>query len=153
MSWPRSSPRCLAKEPSQRPLASELAARLSAAPAPVADAPGAADPFATFLGELRRRHVYQVGAAYTVAALGVLALAQGVDLAFALSRTAYQILVGSMLAGFPVALVLAWAYDIRAGRIHRTSGPRATPQSRALLWGGLLGSLLFAAVVGWLLLG
>jgi serine/threonine-protein kinase len=145
--------RCLAKEASRRPLASELAAQLAPAPATRAiQEETVAGSLAVLLGELRRRRVYQVAAAYTAVALGVLAVAQVVYEAFNLSRTGYRVLVGTTLAGFPLALVLAWAYDIRAGRIHRTRGERATAGARVLLWGGLAGSLLLAGLAGWLLL-
>jgi tRNA A-37 threonylcarbamoyl transferase component Bud32 len=111
-----------------------------------------ADPLAHFLAELRRRHVYQVLAAYGAVALAVLGIAQGVYDAFDFSRTSYRILVSATLAGFPLAMVLAWVYDIRAGRVQRTQGMRASKPARMLMWAGLAVSLLVAMVAGWFLL-
>jgi tRNA A-37 threonylcarbamoyl transferase component Bud32 len=159
--------RCLAKDPNQRPLAREVAARLSAGEAAAGadarpgagagaaaggSAGGAAGPFAHFLAELRRRNVYQVMAAYSALAIAIFGIAQGVFEAFDLSRGAYRLVVGATLAGFPVALVLAWVYDIHSGGIRRTRATGSTARARALMWAGFVTSLLVAAGVGWLLL-
>jgi eukaryotic-like serine/threonine-protein kinase len=111
-----------------------------------------ASPLAHFLAELRRRHVYQVLAAYGAIALAVLGIAQGVYDAFDFSRTSYRILVSATLAGFPVAMILAWVYDISAGRVQRTEGVGAGASARMLMWAGLVVSLLVAVVAGWFLL-
>jgi tRNA A-37 threonylcarbamoyl transferase component Bud32 len=157
--------RCLAKDPMQRPLAREVAARLSAdggaaeagawpgaGVAAGASAGGAGGSFAHFLAELRRRNVYQVMAAYSALAIAIFGIAQGVFEAFDLSRGAYRLVVGATLAGFPVALVLAWVYDIHSGGIRRTRPTGSTARARALMWGGFVTSLLAAGGVGWLLL-
>jgi serine/threonine protein kinase len=142
--------RCLAKDPKQRPLATEIVAQLEGAPS--GSAAAEAGSVGQFLAELRRRNVYQVMAAYSALAIAVLGISQGVFEAFELSRATYRLVVGATLAGFPVALALAWVYDIRAGAIERTRPARGTPRTRALAWGGLTASLLVAAAVGWLLL-
>jgi tRNA A-37 threonylcarbamoyl transferase component Bud32 len=163
--------RCLAKDPNQRPLAREVAARLSADEAaaeasarPAAgtgagsgaaaggSAGGATGSFAHFLAELRRRNVYQVMAAYSALAIAIFGIAQGVFEAFDLSRGAYRLVVGATLAGFPVAMVLAWVYDIHSGGIRRTRPTGSTARARALMWVGFVTSLLLAGGVGWLLL-
>jgi serine/threonine protein kinase len=146
--------RCLAKDPNLRPRAQEIAAALAAAPAtatagPVED-PG---PIAQLLEELRRRRVYKVLVGYGAFALAVFGVAQGIDQAFPLSRLANQVLVLATLAGFPLALILSWIFDIRAGRIQRTRAVAASPRARMLMWLGLGVSVLTAAVLGWLLLG
>jgi serine/threonine protein kinase len=143
--------RCLAKEPAQRPLANELAARLAApADAPVDD-PGSSS-IAVFLSELRRRHVYRVAAAYAAVALATFGVAEVIYDAFELPVTFYRVVVSSILGGFPVTLVLAWLYDIRGGGIQRTPDVDASGRTRILLWSGLGLSLLFAVLIGWLLL-
>lgn len=65
-----------------------------------------------FLEELRRRHVYQVAAAYIAVGLSVLGAAEVVldPLGLGAARPFLVILV---LLGFPLALVLAWAYQVR----------------------------------------
>ena len=69
--------------------------------------------FSRFLSELKRRKVYRVGVVYVLVALGV---AQGADWAFdllELPNVASQVVALLLAMGFPIALVLAWAYEIR----------------------------------------
>ena len=65
-----------------------------------------------FSAELTRRHVYRVGAAYVVVGLGVLGAAELILDPLGLGA-ARPIIVVLTLLGFPLALVLAWAYEIR----------------------------------------
>jgi serine/threonine protein phosphatase PrpC len=118
--------RCLAKDPNLRPRAQEIAAALAAAPTPAAATVPADDlgPIAQLLEELRRRRVYKVLVGYGAFVLAVFGVAQGIDQAFPMSPLVNQIMVVATLAGFPLALVLSWVFDIRAGRIERT---RAIP--------------------------
>ena len=61
-----------------------------------------------------------------------------------------------MLAGFPIALILAWVFDIRAGKITRTQvGASETEgeggrQRRVLQIVGLAVILAIAALYGWI---
>lgn len=65
-----------------------------------------------FLAELKRRKVYRVGTAYVVVGLAVLGAAELIldPLGLGALRSFVVVLV---LLGFPIALVLAWAYEIR----------------------------------------
>jgi TolB-like protein len=65
-----------------------------------------------FLGELKRRRVYKVAVVYVVVGLGVLGAAEVIldPLGLEALRAFIVILV---LFGFPIALVLAWAYELR----------------------------------------
>jgi TolB-like protein/tetratricopeptide (TPR) repeat protein len=66
---------------------------------------------AEFFAELKRRHIYRVGAAYVVVAW---ALAQGVDMlsqVFELPGWIARPAVILLAAGFPVALVAAWMIE------------------------------------------
>lgn len=82
---------------------------------------------ASFLGELRRRKVVRVGIAYGAAAFVVLQIADLVFPALSVPDWCYRFLVIGCLAGFPIALVLAWLYDITPEGVRRTgkrdSGP------------------------------
>jgi serine/threonine-protein kinase len=71
-----------------------------------------ADRLRTFLGELKRRKVYHVGLAYVAVAAGVLGVCDaGIpDALWARLQVPVGIL---LLVGFPIALVLAWAYEVR----------------------------------------
>ena len=66
----------------------------------------------TFLAELKRRRVYQVAAVYIVVGLGVLGAAEVIldPIGLGALRPPIVILV---LLGLPIALVLAWAYEIK----------------------------------------
>jgi len=65
--------------------------------------------------------VYRVAAAYVIAAGGVIQLASAAFPAWELQTGRCVWLIALLLLGFPIALVLAWAYDITA------QGVRATP--------------------------
>ena len=72
------------------------------------------------LGELRRRHVYQVAATYAAMALAALQIGQLVLPVLPLPGWSYAGLVVLATAGLPVVLTLAWIYDIsltRTGRV------------------------------------
>jgi len=65
-----------------------------------------------FFSELKRRKVYHVAAVYVVVGIGVLSAAEVIldPLGFQNLRPYIVILV---LLGFPIALILAWAYEVR----------------------------------------
>jgi hypothetical protein len=67
---------------------------------------------ASFLAELKRRKVYRVGTVYVVVGAGIIGLGEA-----ALPTGIWegiQIPVGIIiLVGLPIALVLAWAYEVK----------------------------------------
>src|SRR5437870_12761591 len=73
-----------------------------------------------FFAELQRRQVYKVGAAYAVAGWLLVQIVTQVFPIFEVSALAQRIIVLVIVAGFPVALVLAWLFDITAQGIVRT---------------------------------
>jgi TolB-like protein/Flp pilus assembly protein TadD len=78
-----------------------------------------------FFEEVRRRKVYRVAAAYIIAAGGIIQLASAAFPAWELPNWALRLVIVLLLLGFPIALMLAWAYDITA------QGVRATPPTAA----------------------
>ena len=66
----------------------------------------------SFFFELRRRKVYRVAVAYMVGAGGVIQLASAVFPAWELPNWALRLTIVLLLAGFPIALLLAWAFDV-----------------------------------------
>ena len=73
-----------------------------------------------FFGELKRRNVYKVAVAYIVAGW---ALAQGIAQVFPVfdvPNWAIRLIVILIIIGFPVALVLSWAFEITPEGIKRT---------------------------------
>lgn len=78
-----------------------------------------------FFEEVKRRKVYQVAVAYVIAAGGVIQLASASFPAWELPNWALRVVIVLLLVGFPIALLLAWAFDITA------QGIRATPDATA----------------------
>jgi TolB-like protein/cytochrome c-type biogenesis protein CcmH/NrfG len=81
----------------------------------------------TFFGELKRRNVYKVALAYVV---GGWALAQGLAQVlpvFNVANWVIQLLVVLIVLGLPIALVLAWAFELTPQGIKRTETADAMP--------------------------
>jgi TolB-like protein/Flp pilus assembly protein TadD len=81
-----------------------------------------------FFDEVKRRKVYQVAAAYIIAAGGIIQLASAAFPAWELPNWALRLVIVLLLMGFPIALILAWAYDITAQGVRATPAP-AVPGS------------------------
>jgi TolB-like protein/Tfp pilus assembly protein PilF len=84
-----------------------------------------------FFEEVRRRKVYRVAAAYVIAAGGIIQFASAAFPAWELPDTILRVLIVCLLMGFPVALMLAWAFDITVDGIRVT--PDGTSKSHARL--------------------
>src|SRR6266702_1075086 len=78
-----------------------------------------------FFEEVKRRKVYRVAAAYIIAAGGIIQLASAAFPAWELPNWALRLVIVLLLIGFPIALILAWAFDITA------QGIKAAPTSGA----------------------
>lgn len=81
----------------------------------------------SFFGELKRRNVYKVAAAYVVAAW---ALAQGLAQVlpvFEIPNWTVRLLIVLLILGFPVAVVLSWVFEITPEGIKRTEDVEGTP--------------------------
>lgn len=148
--------RCLQKKPEHRPSAELLRRRIGAKDG----GPSSREPegaVESFLAELKRRRVYKVGAAYGAFILVVLAFVDAAlpVLPFALPDWTDSAIVTSTLAGLPVALILAWFYDLTAGGVERTASPvEGTSRGvRLLQAGGLVITLAVAGLIGWWFLG
>ena len=92
---------------------------------------------ANFFAELKRRHIYRVGAAYVVAAWGV---AQVIDLlsqVFALPAWIAQPVIMVIAVGFPIALLITWVVESKPQQVI-ASAVRSKPTT--LDW------MLFSAV-------
>src|SRR5262245_16357327 len=74
-----------------------------------------------FFEEVQRRKVYRVAAAYIIAAGFIIQIGSAVFPALDLPGWAFRLVVVLLLMGFPIALILAWAYDVTP------QGIRATP--------------------------
>jgi TolB-like protein/Tfp pilus assembly protein PilF len=98
-----------------------------------------------FFSELKRRNVYKVAVAYAIAGW---ALAQGIAQVFpvfGVPNWIVQLIVLLIVIGFPIALVLAWAFELTGEGLKRTeeadfARPRA--KSHAWIYVALIGAVL-----------
>src|SRR5436190_6103006 len=74
----------------------------------------------SFFTELKRRNVYKVAVAYGVVSWLVIQVSSTILPTFHAPEWALQTLVVVIALGFPVALVLAWVFELTATGIVRT---------------------------------
>jgi TolB-like protein len=74
-----------------------------------------------FFAELKRRNVYKVAVAYAVASWLLIQIATQVFPFFEIPNWAVRLVVLLLIAGFPVALVFSWAFEITPEGIKRES--------------------------------
>src|SRR6266446_8486984 len=72
-----------------------------------------------FFGELKRRNVYKVAIAYAVVAWLLIQIATQVFPFFEIPNWVVRLVVLLLVIGFPVALILAWAFEITPEGIKR----------------------------------
>jgi TolB-like protein/Tfp pilus assembly protein PilF len=111
----------------------------------------------SFFEELKRRKVYRVAVAYVIAAGGIIQLASAVFPAWELPSWTLRLTVMLLLIGFPLALLLAWAFDVSPQGIQSTPsldhGPELATGHRRRNITLLVGSgVLVSAVAGFFLL-
>jgi len=76
-----------------------------------------------FFEEVQRRKVYRVAVAYIIAAGFIIQIGSAVFPAWELPNWAFRLVVVLLLIGFPIALILAWAYDVTPQGIRATPSP------------------------------
>jgi serine/threonine-protein kinase len=158
--------RALARLPADRfQSASDMAAALSgsgkAAPSSAPDVPApatASEGSLSFWQELRRRKVWSVGTIYVSVAWMACSVA---DLLLGNwgYESALRYLIALSAAGLPIALVLAWAFEVTPeGEVRKTGAyPVADPGARGRSWpllstgAKLLLALVLALLAVWLL--
>jgi TolB-like protein/Flp pilus assembly protein TadD len=103
-----------------------------------------------FFEELQRRKVYRVAAAYIIAAGFIIQIGSAIFPAWELPNWTLRLVVVLLLAGFPVALILAWAYDVTPQGIQATPAPPGTHRRRNVIALTAIG-LAISAVAGFFL--
>jgi TolB-like protein len=73
-----------------------------------------------FFAELKRRNVYKVAAAYAVVAWLLIQLASILFPTFEAPPWVMKVFVATVALGFPIALILAWAFELTPEGIKRT---------------------------------
>ena len=92
-----------------------------------------------FFAELQRRNVYKVAVAYAVAAWLLIQVATQVFPFFEIPNWTVRLVVLLLILGFPVVLILSWAFEItpegikREGEIDPADQPLAEPGADSLL--------------------
>src|SRR5713226_6908088 len=84
-----------------------------------------------FFAELKRRNVYKVAIAYAVVAWLLMQVASQIFPFFEIPNWAVRLVVLLLIIGFPVALILAWAFELTPEGIKRTELADAEPAKRA----------------------
>jgi TolB-like protein/Flp pilus assembly protein TadD len=89
-----------------------------------------------FFNELKRRNVYKVAVGYAVVGWLLVQVATQVFPFFEIPNWAVRLVVLLIVVGFPIALVIAWAFELTPGGIKRTEeADRAYPgRSRGRAW-------------------
>ncbi len=88
-----------------------------------------------FLGELRRRNVYKIGVAYAVVGWLLIQVATQVFPFLEIPNWAIRLVILITALGFPVALIIAWAFELTPEGVKRTEVADAAHQrSRGGVW-------------------
>ena len=105
-----------------------------------------------FFEEVKRRKVYRVAVAYVIAAGGIIQLASAAFPAWELPNWALRLVIVLLLTGFPIALILAWAFDVTPQGIKTTPTLTPRPQLRRNIIMLVLAGAIISAAAGFFLL-
>ncbi|MGA7275684.1 MAG: hypothetical protein WBX14_12625 [Candidatus Udaeobacter sp.] len=103
-----------------------------------------------FFQELQRRKVYRVAAAYIIAAGFIIQIGSAVFPAWELPNWTLRLVIVLLLIGFPIALILAWAYDVTPQGIRATPAP--TTHRRRNIYLLVAAGIIVSSVAGFFLL-
>src|SRR5216117_2428238 len=100
-----------------------------------------------FVSELRRRNVYKVAVAYAVVAWLLVQVATQVFPFFEIPNWAVRLVVLAIVIGFPIALVIAWAFELTPEGLKRTEDvdlavAAQQPKKRTWIFVVIIGALL-----------
>src|SRR5690348_6297790 len=105
-----------------------------------------------FFAELKRRNVYKVAVAYAIVAWLLIQIATQVFPFFEIPNWAVRLVVLLLILGFPIALFLAWAFEITPEGIKRAED--VSPQEsitkhtgRKLIWLTLMLAVIAAGLL------
>src|SRR5438046_3319297 len=91
-----------------------------------------------FFAELKRRSVYKVAIAYGVVAWLLMQVASQIFPFFEIPNWAVRLVVLLLIIGFPVAMILAWAFELTPEGLKRTESadelPTKSARSRAWIY-------------------
>lgn len=105
-----------------------------------------------FVAELRRRRVFTVAAIYAAVSWLVLQIADLVVPGLLLPEWTFRFILLLLIVGFPIALVLAWAFEVTPEGVRRTehggSGSGEHPPAVRGWWHRAVGATVLLSLVG-----
>ena len=89
-----------------------------------------------FFAELKRRNVYKVAVAYAIVGWLVVQIATQVFPFFEIPSWAVRLVVLLLIIGFPIALIIAWAFELTPEGLKRTEVADELPKKsgRSRVW-------------------
>src|SRR6266545_5210080 len=84
-----------------------------------------------FFSELKRRNVYKVAVAYAVVGWLLVQVTTQVFPIFEIPNWALRLIVLAIIIGFPIALVIAWAFELTPQGLKRTEDVDLAAQTSA----------------------
>ena len=88
-----------------------------------------------FFAELKRRNVYKVAVAYAVVAWLLMQVASQIFPFFEIPNWVVRLVIVLLVIGFPIALIIAWAFEVTSEGIKRTEAADAAGlRSRGVAW-------------------
>src|SRR5690348_6865836 len=89
----------------------------------------------SFFSELKRRNVYKVAVAYLIVGWLAVQVATQVFPFLEIPNWVVRLVIAVIAIGFPIALVIAWAFELTPAGIKRTeSADAAGEHSRGSAW-------------------
>src|SRR6478672_1347947 len=83
-----------------------------------------------FFRELRRRNIFRVAAAYGIVGWLIIQVATSTFPILEIPRWCVRLVVVMVILGFPVAMILAWAYELTPEGLKRTDEVPPTEAAR-----------------------
>src|SRR6202047_519333 len=97
-----------------------------------------------FFGELKRRNVYKVAVAYAIVGWLLVQIATQVFPFLEIPNWVVRLVIALVATGFPIALIIAWAFELTPEGIKRTEDvdlAASARQPRKHVW-------IFVVIVG-----
>src|SRR5256886_14427636 len=110
-----------------------------------------------FCAELKRRNVYKVAVAYAIVSWLLIQIATQVFPFFVIPNWAVRLVVLLLILGFPIALFLAWAFEITPEGIKRAEDVDVNQSitkhtGRKLIWTTVVLGVIAAGLLAFQLL-
>src|SRR5205085_2316079 len=99
-----------------------------------------------FFAELKRRNVYKVAVAYAIVGWLLIQVATSTFPVLDIPNWAIKLVIALVLFGFPIALVLAWAFELTPEGIKRAEDVLPNESITRKTGGKLVGIIVVVAV-------